>query len=123
MPPILPVIHNAPPTPLQILTNIKIKYKIYSVSWNGHGSMLGGLRLLMHSLYINIDIFFSNRMNLLVELSKLSILLSSIHIPLLCLHTNEHQHHGNMYTGGRSQAALWYRIAELQQKEVLLTAK
>ena len=25
--------------------------------------------------------------------------------------------------GGRSQAALWYRIAELQQKEVLLTAK
>ena len=25
--------------------------------------------------------------------------------------------------GDRSQAALWYRIAELQQKEVLLTAK
>ena len=25
--------------------------------------------------------------------------------------------------GGRSQAALWYRITELQQKEVLLTAK
>ena len=24
---------------------------------------------------------------------------------------------------GKSQAALWYRIAELQQKEVLLTAK
>ena len=60
-------------------------------------------------------------MNLLVELSELSIL--SIHIPLLCLHTNEHLHHSNMYTGDRSQAALWYRIAELQQKEVLLTAK
>ena len=84
--------------------------------------MLGGLRLLMHSLiYINIDIFFSNRMNLLVELFELGIL--SIHTPLLRLHTNEHLHHSNMYTGGRSQAALWYRIAELQQKEVLLTAE
>ena len=34
---------------------------------------------------------------------------------------------GNVMLGakgrGRSQAALWYRIAELQQKEVLLTAK
>ena len=30
---------------------------------------------------------------------------------------------GKVGGGGRSQAALWYRIAELQQKEVLLTAK
>ena len=48
---------QCPPLPPPKYSRTNIKY--YSVSWNGHGSMLGGLRLLMHSLiYINIAIFF-----------------------------------------------------------------